>query len=110
MVKQVLFIIKILSFVFLIFALSPFASIAQNNTFIFAVTGEVRQPDGTPAASGLTVADLRKKILEKKIIYDHGVDQREFKWNSGKTLTKIDLTNLPAYLQENSKKYTNWLE
>ena len=51
-----LFRIKILSFVFLIFALSPFASIAQNNTFIFAVTGKVRQPDGTPAASGLTVA------------------------------------------------------
>ena len=51
-----LFRIKILSFVFLILVLSPFASIAQNSAFIFAVTGEVRQPDGTPAASGLTVA------------------------------------------------------
>ena len=35
--------------------LSPLASIAQNSTFIFAVTGEVKQPDGTPAATGLTV-------------------------------------------------------
>ena len=60
--------------------------------------------------SGLTVADLSKKILEKKIIYDHGVDQRKSKWDSGKTLTKIDLTNLPTYLQENSKKYASWLE
>ena len=60
--------------------------------------------------SGLTVADLRKKILEKKIIYDHGVDQREFKWDSEKTLTKIELSNMPTYLQENSKKYANWLE
>ena len=25
----------------------------------------------------LTIADMRKKILEKKIIYDHSVDQRE---------------------------------
>ena len=26
--------------------------------------------------SGLNVEDLRKKVNEKKIIYDHGVDQR----------------------------------
>ena len=60
--------------------------------------------------SGLTVADLRKKISEKKIIYDHGVDQRESKWNSKKTLTKIELSNMPTYLRENYKKYANWLE
>ena len=60
--------------------------------------------------SGLTVADLHKKILEKKIIYDHSVDQREFKWDSDKTLTKIELSNMPTYLRENSKKYANWLE
>ena len=47
---------KILSLIFLVLAFFPFASIAQNNTFIFAVTGEVKQPDGTPAAKGLTVA------------------------------------------------------
>ena len=51
-----LFRIKILSFTCLIIALFPFATIAQNDTFIFAVTGEVKQPDGTPAAKGLTVA------------------------------------------------------
>ena len=50
-----LFRIKILSSIFLILVLSPLASIAQNSTFIFAVTGEVKQPDGTPAATGLTV-------------------------------------------------------
>jgi len=60
--------------------------------------------------SGLKASDLKKKILEKKIIYDHSVDQREFKWNSNKTLTKIELLNLPTYLQENSDKYANWLE
>jgi len=60
--------------------------------------------------SGLTINDLRKKILEKKIIYDHSVDQREAKWESKKTLTKIDLSNMPTYLRENYKKYANWLD
>jgi len=60
--------------------------------------------------SGLTVDDLNKKILEKKIIYDHGVDQRKPKWNSKQTLTKIKTTNMPNYLQENLKKYANWLD
>ena len=60
--------------------------------------------------SGLTIADLRKKILEKKIIYDHSVDQREFKWKSEKTLTKIELSKMPDYINENYTKYVNWLE
>ena len=60
--------------------------------------------------SGLNIDDLRKKIEDKKIIYDHGVDQREPKWKSEKTLTKIDLKEMPKYLQENCSKYANWLE
>ena len=60
--------------------------------------------------SGLKIDDLRKKIEDKKIIYDHGVDQREPKWRSEKTLTKIDLKEMPKYLQENCSKYANWLE
>ena len=60
--------------------------------------------------SGLNIDDLKKKIEDKKIIYDHGVDQRKPKWRSEKTLTKIDLKEMPIYLQENSSKYVNWLE
>ena len=60
--------------------------------------------------SGLDINDLRKKISEKKIIYDHGVDQRQPKWDSEKTLTKISLKNMPTYMRENYKKYINWLE
>ena len=51
-----------------------------------------------------------KKYKKKKIIYDHGVDQREFKWDSSKTLKKIELSSLPTYLKENAEKYANWLE
>ena len=60
--------------------------------------------------SGLNIDDLKKKITEKKIIYDHGVDQRQPKWKSEKTLTKTDLKNMPTYLRENYKKYANWLD
>ena len=60
--------------------------------------------------SGLDINDLRKKISEKKIIYDHKADQRKPKWDSEKTLTKISLKNMPTYLRENYKKYTSWLE
>jgi len=60
--------------------------------------------------SGLTASDLEKKIKSRKIIYDHEVDQKEHKWNSEKTLTKIDLSNLPDYIKENSNKYVDWLE
>ena len=60
--------------------------------------------------SGLNIDDLRKKMEDKKIIYDHGVDQRDPKWRSEKTLTKIDLKEMPKYLQENYSKYANWLE
>ena len=48
--------------------------------------------------------------MEKKIIYDHSVDQREPKCESKKTLTKIELSAMPTYLRENYNKYTNWLE
>jgi len=60
--------------------------------------------------SGLTANDLRKKIIEKKVIYDHNVDQKDYKWASQTTLKTIDLIEMPDYLRESYKKYTKWLE
>ena len=60
--------------------------------------------------SGLNLEDLRKKVLEKKIIYDHSVDQRKNKWASATTLRKIELSEMPEYLSKNYNKYTNWFE
>ena len=60
--------------------------------------------------SGLNVNDLSKKISEKKIIYDHSVDQKKFKWGSEKTLTKIDLSEMPDFLKNNYRSYASWLE
>ena len=60
--------------------------------------------------SGLNVNDLSKKISEKKIIYDHSVDQKKFKWGSERTLTKIDLSEMPDFLKNNYRSYSSWLE
>ena len=60
--------------------------------------------------SKLKVEDFRKKINEKKIIYDHNVDQTQYKWGSDTLLDTINLSELPDYLRENYKKYINWLE
>ena len=60
--------------------------------------------------SGLNLEDLRKKVEEKKIIYDHNIDQRGYKWGAETTLHKIELSKMPDYLSENYQKYANWLE
>ena len=60
--------------------------------------------------SGLNLKDLKKKIEEKKILYDHAMDQRKYKWGSEKKLTAISLNKMPDYLKENYKKYSTWLE
>ena len=60
--------------------------------------------------SKLKLEDLRKKIKEKKIIYDHSVDQSRYKWGSETILRTAELSNMPDYLRENYKKYVNWLE
>ena len=60
--------------------------------------------------SKLKLEDLRKKIKEKKVIYDHSVDQSKYKWGSDTLLHTIELSNMPDYLRENYKKYVNWLE
>ena len=46
----------------------------------------------------------------KKILYDLGVDQRDYKWSGKKILNKVSLSEMPEYLSTNYKKYTNWLE
>jgi len=60
--------------------------------------------------SGLNATDLKKKIVEKKIIYDHNVDQKSYKWGSEITLQTVGLPEMPDYLRENYIKYSNWLE
>ena len=60
--------------------------------------------------SGLKLSDLQKKIDEKKVIYDHNVDSKSYKWNSKTNLKTAELKEMPDYLRINYKKYLKWLE
>tara|TARA_Y100000590_G_scaffold196266_1_gene222854 strand:- start:3366 stop:4238 length:873 start_codon:yes stop_codon:yes gene_type:complete len=61
-------------------------------------------------ASGLNLSDIKEKIKNKKILYDLAIDQRNFKWEGSKTLSKVDLKEIPDYISENYEKYSKWLE
>ena len=60
--------------------------------------------------SGLKLEDLERIVSEKKILYDHRVDQRKYKWTSKQTLKKIPLSEMPEYLSENKDKFSKWIE
>ena len=60
--------------------------------------------------SGLKLSDVKKMVNTKKIIYDHSIDQRGYKWGGDKSLKKVSLSEMPSYLSENYKKYSDWLE
>tara|TARA_B000000460_G_C21284812_1_gene293332 strand:- start:210 stop:590 length:381 start_codon:yes stop_codon:yes gene_type:complete len=60
--------------------------------------------------SGLNLSNIKKMIENRKILYDHSVDQRDYKWEGSKTLKKVDLSQMPDYIRQNYKKYDNWLD
>ena len=62
--------------------------------------------------SGLTVNDLKKKIKEKKVFFNHFVDKENYKerWNYDYKLKKIDNELLPQYLKNNLKKFKEWFD
>ena len=60
--------------------------------------------------SGLKLEDIRKLIEEKRVMYDHTVDQKGYKWSGKSTLKNIDINLLPEYIQSNQEKYSDWLD
>ena len=48
--------------------------------------------------SGLKINDLKKLIDEKRVMYDHNVDQKGYKWSGKSVLRKIDVNQLPDYV------------
>ncbi len=61
-------------------------------------------------ASGLKINDLKKIISEKRVIYDHNVDSKKYKWSGKVKLKKIDKSFLPVYVLSNLEKYKDWLD
>ena len=60
--------------------------------------------------SGLKIEDLKKLINEKRVMYDHNIDQKGYKWSGSSTLKKVDFSILPEYVSINSKKFESWLD
>ena len=60
--------------------------------------------------SGLKINDIEKLIDEKRVMYDHNVDQRGYKWSGKSILKKINLDKLPIYISENELKFKEWLD
>ena len=60
--------------------------------------------------SGLKINDIKKFMTEKRVVYDHNVDQKSYKWSGKSKLKKIENNSLPTYISSNLDKYKNWLD
>ena len=60
--------------------------------------------------SGLKIGDIKRLIDEKRVMYDHGIDQKGYKWSGKSILKKINLNLLPKYIRDNTKKFEKWLD
>ena len=60
--------------------------------------------------SGLKINDIKKLIMEKRVMYDHNVDQRGYKWSGKSILKKVNFNLLPIYIKENDVKFKDWLD
>ena len=56
------------------------------------------------------VDKIRNLFNSKSVIYDHRVDQTQYKFGGGQKLEKIDLEFLPRYISSNKERYLDWLE
>ncbi len=54
---------------------------------------------------------MKKKIEDKKILYDHNLDKKsQNKWFTDQTLTKIDLEILPDIISNEKETYKEWID
>ena len=58
----------------------------------------------------LGLEKIKNLINSKSVIYDHRVDQTQYKFGGGQELERIDLEFLPTYIKINKQKYLEWLE
>ena len=60
--------------------------------------------------SGLGVDDVKNKIKQKKVFYDHNADKRKNKWNADIKLEKIKDYLLPDFINLNKEKFKEWID
>ena len=59
--------------------------------------------------SGLNIDDIKKFIEGKRVVYDHNIDQKGFKWSGKSKLKMIQSDFLPLYIRSNLNKFNKWL-
>ena len=63
--------------------------------------------------SGLKIKDVKRIMKEKKVIYNHFLDESapaKKKWGGFKKLTKLKQNDLPLYVSGNKVKFKKWLD
>ena len=58
----------------------------------------------------LSVKKITEIIKNKKTIYNLKVDQKENKFDAKNNLVKIDIKELPKYINNNLNKFKTWIE
>jgi len=58
----------------------------------------------------LGIENIKDLINSKEVIYDHRVDQTQYKFGGGQKLEKVDIKFLPEYIFSQKEKYLEWLE
>jgi beta-1,4-mannosyl-glycoprotein beta-1,4-N-acetylglucosaminyltransferase len=58
----------------------------------------------------LGIENIKNLIKSKAVIYDHRVDQTQYKFGGGQKLEKINIKFLPEYIFSQKEKYLEWLE
>ena len=61
--------------------------------------------------SKINLDELEKKVLQKKVLYDHDKDKKnQNKWSSDKILKRVDLNLLPKEITNSKEKYNEWMD
>ncbi len=60
--------------------------------------------------SGLGIKEIEKFMSERRVVYDHNIDQKGYKWSGKSKLKKVNNNILPNYIVSNLEKYRNWLD
>jgi beta-1,4-mannosyl-glycoprotein beta-1,4-N-acetylglucosaminyltransferase len=58
----------------------------------------------------LGIENIKDLINSKQVIYNHRVDQTQYKFGGGQKLEKVDIKFLPEYIFSQKEKYLEWLE
>ena len=47
---------------------------------------------------------------EKKVMYNHSLDKKNYRWSGGEKLITVNPEELPEYIFSNLENYKQWLD